>query len=68
MARNTENMNIKMAILNTLFKVEYTSTYAFIIRDNGLVKVATVENANAILPFVTVVERCAKSKGTEWKL
>lgn len=68
MARNNENMTKKLSILNTLDAIEYTHTYGFIIRDEGMVKLAIVEEAGQILPFVTVLEKSAKSKGIDWKV
>ena len=47
---------IKMKTLELLARVEYTHTYAFIIRDNGMVKAAIVEEADTIMPFITVCE------------
>ena len=63
MTRTAINLEIKNAILNTLFAIEYTHTYAFIIRDNGLVKACIVENADDVLPLVTICERNSKSHG-----
>ena len=61
--RTTLNAEIKSFILNLLIAIEYTHTYGFAIRDNGMVKVAIVENADNILNFITVCERNSKSHG-----
>ena len=61
--RTTQNIEIKNHILNMLTAIEYTHTYAFIIRDNGLVKACIVENADDVLPLVTICERNSKSHG-----
>ena len=61
--RTTMNNEIKMAILEKLFAVEATHTYGFAIRDNGMVKAAIVENADDVIPFITVCERNSKSHG-----
>lgn len=63
MERTRINLEIKTAILNMLIAIEYTHTYAFIIRDNGLVKACIVENADDVLPLVTICERNSKSHG-----
>ena len=63
MTRTAMNLEMKMYILNRLFEVEYTSTYGFGIRDNGLVKVAIVEHADDILPMITYCEPNSKSHG-----
>lgn len=47
---------IKMRILTLLSHVEATHTYALIIRDDGCVKAAIIENADDLLPLVTVCE------------
>lgn len=61
--RTMENNEVKMMILNRLAKVEYTHTYAFAIRLNGIVYGAIVEDADAIMPMITVCERNSKSHG-----
>ena len=60
---NTNNDAIKTMILERLAMVEYTHTYAFGIRDMGIVKVAIVDNADEILPLITKCERNAISHG-----
>ena len=47
---------IKMRTLELLARVEYTHTYALIIRDKGCVKAAIVEDADDLLGLVTVCE------------
>ena len=61
--RNTINMAIKNHILSLLSLVEFTHVYGFGIRDNGLVKVAIVENADEIMNLITVCELTSKSHG-----
>lgn len=61
-----DNKEMKAMILDRLDKVEYTHTYGFGIRDNGMVKLCIVENANDILPMITYCERRAESKGSFW--
>lgn len=61
--RTMMNNEIKMMILNRLAKVEYTHVYAFAIRDNGMVKAVIIENADDVMPMVTVCERNSKSHG-----
>ena len=61
--RTNENIEVKTMILNRLAMVESTHTYAIAIRDNGFVKAVIIENANDVLPLVTVCERNSKSHG-----
>lgn len=61
-----DNIEIKTAILEKLASVEYTHTYALGIRENGMVKAAIVENADEILPLVTIAEKQASSHGAPW--
>lgn len=61
-----DNVEIKNMILNTLAEIEYTHTYAFAIREHGMVKAAIVENADEILPLVTIAEKQASSHGAPW--
>ena len=61
--RNKMNYEIKMMILDRLAKVEYTHTYGFAIRDKGIVKAVIIENADEIMPMVTVCEPNAESHG-----
>lgn len=60
------NENVKMEILNTLFEIEYTHTYAFGIKENKMIKCAIVENAEEILPLITISERQATKKNSVW--
>lgn len=59
MNKRQSNEEIKMFILNKLSEVEYTHTYAIAIRENKMVKAAIVENADEILPLITIAERQA---------
>lgn len=61
--RTMENNEVKTMILNRLAVVESTHTYAIAIRDNGIVKAAIIENADDVLPLVTVCEINSKSHG-----
>lgn len=61
--RTMENNEVKMTILERLFAVESTHTYGIAIRDNGMVKAAIIEDADDVLPLVTVCERNSKSHG-----
>lgn len=61
--RTNENIEMKAMILNRLAMVESTHTYAIAIRDNGMVKAVIIENAEDVLPMVTVCERNSKSHG-----
>lgn len=65
MNRTEMNKEEKSYILNTLSKVESTHTYVFAIRSKGHVYGAIVENAEDLLPLVTVCEARAKSKGCD---
>ena len=57
-----DNVEIKMNTLAILEEIEYTSTYAFAIREDKMVKMAIVENANQILPSLTYCEK----RGKDW--
>ena len=61
-----DNIEIKTAILNALASLEYTHTYAFGIREHGMVKAAIVENADEILPLITIAEQQASSHNSVW--
>lgn len=61
--RTMENNEVKMMILNRLASVEYTHTYAFAIRDDGMVKAVIIENADDVMPLITICERNSKSHG-----
>lgn len=61
-----DNIEIKEMILSRLAAVEFTHTYAIGIRENGIVKAAIVEDADAILPMVTIAEPQASSHGSVW--
>lgn len=61
-----DNIEMKTIILNDLAKVEFTHTYAIAIKDNKRVKAAIVENAEKIMPMITVCELQAKSHGAPW--
>lgn len=61
-----DNTEIKEMILNRLSEVEYTHTYAFGIRENKMVKAVIVENADEVLPLITIAERQAQSHGGIW--
>ena len=61
--RTNENIEIKTMILDRLARVEYTHTYAFAIRDKGIVKAVIIENADEVMPMITVCERNSKSHG-----
>lgn len=54
--RTHDYYEIKMRILRALARLEATHTYALVIRDDGCVKAAIVENADDLLPLVTVCE------------
>lgn len=61
-----DNVEMKNHILEMLASVEYTHTYAFAIRENKMVKAVIVDNADELMPLVTICERQAKSHGSEW--
>lgn len=61
-----DNVEMKVMILNKLAEVEYTHTYAFGIHENKMVKAVIVENADEILPLITIAENQAKSHGSVW--
>lgn len=61
-----DNIVMKNNILTGLARVEYTSVYAFAIREDQMVKAVVVEDANDILPLITICERQAKSHGSDW--
>lgn len=58
------NNTIKAFILDNLAKVESTHTYAFAIKDNGMIRACIVENADRLLPYITYCERQAASHGS----
>ena len=61
-----DNPELKRMILDKLAEVEYTHTYAFGIRENKMIKAVIVENADEVLPLITVAERQAESHGAVW--
>lgn len=61
-----DNTEMKQMILDRLEKVEFTHTYVFAIRQNGMVKAVEVDDALDILPFVTYCEPQAQSHGAPW--
>ena len=61
--RTNENNEVKTMILDRLAMVESTHTYAFAIRDNKMVKAVIIENADEVMPMITVCERNSKSHG-----
>ena len=61
-----DNTEIKEMILTRLAEIEYTHTYIFAIDDGAIIRGAIVENADDILPLITVAERQAKSHGSVW--
>jgi len=61
-----DNNEIKNMILAKLAQVEFTHTYAIGIRENGLVKAVIIENADEILPLLTIAERQASSHNAVW--
>ena len=61
-----DNPEIKEMILTKLAEVEYTHTYAIAFRDHKIVKAAIIEDADAILPLITVAERQSASHGGDW--
>ena len=64
----TKNVNaeIRDSIRDTLSMIEYTHTYAIAFREKNMVKMAIIENADAILPYITYAERNAESHGAVW--
>lgn len=66
MSEKKINPEIRDIILNTLFEIEYTHTYAIGFVENKIIKAAIIENADNILPFVTYAERQAASHGAVW--
>lgn len=61
-----DNKEMKQFILDRLAEVEYTDTYVFGIRDNGMLKAVEVEHAHDILPLITYCEKQASSHGAPW--
>lgn len=61
-----DNIEIKNSILNKLAAVEFTHTYCIGFRENGIVKNAVVEDADEILPLITIAEKQASSHGAPW--
>ena len=61
-----DNVEMKMFILNSLAEVEYTHTYAIAIRENKMVKACIIDNADEILPMITVCEQQASSHNAVW--
>jgi hypothetical protein len=60
------NPEIRDIILNTLFEIEYTHTYAIGFVENKIIKAAIIENADSILPLITYAEKQAESHGAVW--
>ena len=60
------NEPLKNEILTTVSEIEYTSHYAFAIREDKCIKAVLVEHADEILPMVTYCERNAESHGGVW--
>ena len=60
------NEEIKKVILDRLSVVEFTHTYALGFYENGMIKAAIVENADAILPLITYAEPQASSHKSVW--
>ena len=61
-----DNVEMKQFILDRLAQVEYTDTYVFAIRHQGMIKAAKVEHAMDILPLVSYCEKQASSHGAPW--
>lgn len=61
-----DNIEIKTSILEKLASVEFTHTYIFGFRENGMVNAAIVENADEILPMICVAEQQASSHKSVW--
>lgn len=61
-----DNAEIKGMILERLATVEFTHTYAIGIHENGLVKAVIIENADEVLPLITVAEKQAESHNAVW--
>lgn len=61
-----DNKEMKQFILDRLAQVEFTDTYAFATRHNGMIEAVEIENAHDVLPFITYCEPQASSKGSCW--
>ena len=61
-----DNIEMKRFILGRLAKVEYTNSYVFATRRNGMIEAIEVDHAEDILPFITYCEQQASSHGAPW--
>lgn len=61
-----DNVEMKLFILNNLADLEYTHTYAIAIREDKMVKACIVENADEIMPMITICEQQATSHNAVW--
>lgn len=61
-----DNIEVKTAVLDKLAAVEFTHTYIIGFTEGGMVKAAIVENADQILPLLTVAEPQASSHKSVW--